>query len=90
MKKRNMPNISVNNDFLTMARVGNLVFLIAAGLFVWGVVDMFNGETEKLFQGAVLFAITSTLQGLAQVLRVLQEHALNLRHWQFLEGKVEE
>ncbi len=85
-----MPNISVNNDFLTMARVGNLVFLIAAGLFVWGVVDMFNGETEKLFQGAVLFAITSTLQGLAQVLRVLQEHALNLRHWQFLEGKVEE
>tara|TARA_B100000900_G_C20509226_1_gene687247 strand:- start:827 stop:1099 length:273 start_codon:yes stop_codon:yes gene_type:complete len=90
MKERNMPNISVNNDFLTMARVGNLVFLIAAGLFVWGVVDMFNGETEKLFQGAVLFAITSTLQGLAQVLRVLQEHALNLRHWQFLEGKVEE
>ena len=85
-----MPNISVNNDFLTMARVGNLVFLIAAGLFVWGVVDMFNGETEKLFQGAVLFAITSTLQGLAQVLRVLQEHALNLRHWQILEGKVEE
>ena len=82
-----MPDISVNNDFQTMARIGNLVFFIAAGLFVWGFFDMFNGETDKLFQGAVLFAITSTLQGLAQVLRVLQEHALNLRQWQTLEGK---
>ena len=82
-----MPNISVNNDFLTMARVGNLVFLIAAAIFILGIGDLFQGKTTKLFQGAALFAITSILQGLAQVLRVLQEHALNLRQWQTLEGK---
>ena len=82
-----MLNIPVNDDWQTMARVGNAVFVLAIVIFIWGCFDLFKGETDKLFQGAALFVLTSLLQGLAQLLRVLQAHVLSMKEWQLMEDK---
>ena len=85
-----MPDIPLNNDFKVMARIGNAVLVVAALIFIWGFFELFEGKTDKLFQGAALFVLSSLLQGLAQVLRILTPHALNIRQWQLVEGKSQE
>ena len=92
MRERNIPNIPLNEDFKSMGRYTVAVSFVGGAIFVAGCFELINGEdaSDKIFQGTALVGLGSLLGGVAQVMRLLQTQALNLRQWQILEGKVEE
>ena len=87
-----MPNIPVNEDFKSMGRLNIAVSIVGGFIFGAGCIDLINGEdaADKIFQGTALIGLGSLIGGVAQVMRLLQTQALNLRQWQILEGKVED
>ena len=90
-----MPHIPQSNEPKALQRyvwlLGILAGVLGGNAYSVYMDKGWNEEfIQSFFYTAAMLGLLLIVSGVAKTLEVLEKHAVNLRQWQILEGKVEE